>query len=330
LTLNLPYPVDDKKGQAKYDKNQKCLTVTLPVKPPTLPLSPPATPVIVDTTDDSKDSPTSESKSPTKPGSPDLNPSQRIALPKKEPHNRWVSGTSEEEKESAQKLKEEIRKQAEEALLQMPTLPAQPAPVEPIRNSDTTQGDIFIPSPSFSGRREGFVFKRGDRGVGYYLDKMVKLPPAQPKTAAVTLLEFPFEHRQTATSVAILVQIPSIDLSTVVIHFSPKLVQVEFLTTDVQRYALDLIPASEISVENSKYDVVQRNMCIVLAKQVERIWEGDIVVSRPHSGSKLAPKQKTISSVAAPAKDITDADATLKSLEGMSFSSGGDLLFELD
>ena len=32
LNIDLPYPVDDKKGSAKYDKGPKRLTVTLPVK----------------------------------------------------------------------------------------------------------------------------------------------------------------------------------------------------------------------------------------------------------------------------------------------------------
>jgi hypothetical protein len=34
LAVKLPYPVQDTKGTAKYDKASKSLTVTLPVKPP--------------------------------------------------------------------------------------------------------------------------------------------------------------------------------------------------------------------------------------------------------------------------------------------------------
>ena len=32
--IQLPYPVFDKKGTAKYDKVNKTLTITLPVQPP--------------------------------------------------------------------------------------------------------------------------------------------------------------------------------------------------------------------------------------------------------------------------------------------------------
>ena len=34
LDLQLPYPVDDEKGGAKFDKSKSCLTITLPVLPP--------------------------------------------------------------------------------------------------------------------------------------------------------------------------------------------------------------------------------------------------------------------------------------------------------
>jgi dynein assembly factor 2, axonemal len=34
LDLRLPYPVDDEKGTAKFDKAKKTLTLIVPVKPP--------------------------------------------------------------------------------------------------------------------------------------------------------------------------------------------------------------------------------------------------------------------------------------------------------
>ena len=30
----------------------------------------------------------------------------------------------------------------------------------------------FIPSDTFSGAKEGYVFKNGDMGIGYYIDKI--------------------------------------------------------------------------------------------------------------------------------------------------------------
>ena len=34
------------------------------------------------------------------------------------------------------------------------------------------QGEAFISSKSFAGRREGYVFRNGSRGVGYYVDSI--------------------------------------------------------------------------------------------------------------------------------------------------------------
>ena len=40
LDLPLPYPVDDEKGSAKFDKSKTCLSITLPVRPPKIPKLP--------------------------------------------------------------------------------------------------------------------------------------------------------------------------------------------------------------------------------------------------------------------------------------------------
>ncbi|XP_038072214.1 protein kintoun-like [Patiria miniata] len=40
LDLVLPYPVDEEKGAAKFDKSKSCLTITLPVLPPEIPKLP--------------------------------------------------------------------------------------------------------------------------------------------------------------------------------------------------------------------------------------------------------------------------------------------------
>ena len=38
---------------------------------------------------------------------------------------------------------------------------------EPMENY---QQEVFIPSESFSGAKEGYVFKNDSNGIGYYLD----------------------------------------------------------------------------------------------------------------------------------------------------------------
>jgi hypothetical protein len=35
----------------------------------------------------------------------------------------------------------------------------------------------FIPSKSFTGSRQGYIFKKGDHGLGYYIDKYQSAPP---------------------------------------------------------------------------------------------------------------------------------------------------------
>jgi len=347
LTLALPYPVDDKKGSAKYDKTAKCLNVTLPVKPPqapppkavssdddpsvSLPSPPKASPV---------DSPQPELSSP-----PSSSPTGETKGPehKKELHRRWVSETSEEEKKSAERLKEEIKKQADETLLNAPP-PQPPAPksADAVAVSDVVgtqpSSEPFVPSATFAGKREGYVFKRGDQGVGYYKDSKRAFTPstrsqnADTSSAAApaqsseqtSCKDFPFEYRQTAVAVAVLVQVPGIIPTSATVTFSTHLVSVKF-QTDTQAYALDLKMSNEIVPEASKFDIVPRNMCLVLAKRNEAMWDDEgepIVTGVAYTGTGIESKASSAT--------VDATSEALKSLESMSFTSGSDLIFELD
>ena len=48
--------------------------------------------------------------------------------------------------------------------------PQQPAPA-PTQEEINQQIEDFYPNDSFQGEYEGFIFKKGDKGLGYYLDK---------------------------------------------------------------------------------------------------------------------------------------------------------------
>lgn len=52
----------------------------------------------------------------------------------------------------------------------------------------STKGEIFIPSGRFAGKKLGYIFQNGDRGVGYYADSVQR---AKVRFASV---DFDFNH----------------------------------------------------------------------------------------------------------------------------------------
>ena len=39
-----------------------------------------------------------------------------------------------------------------------------------VKHATSSKGPIFVSSSNFTGAKTGYVFKNGDRGIGYYLD----------------------------------------------------------------------------------------------------------------------------------------------------------------
>jgi len=37
-------------------------------------------------------------------------------------------------------------------------------------NNNTNSNKLFIPSSEFNGKKDNYVFKKGDDGLGYYID----------------------------------------------------------------------------------------------------------------------------------------------------------------
>lgn len=122
----------------------------------------------------------------------------------------------------------------------------------------------FIPSQTFGGARKGYVFKRDDEGLGYYLDdnddvrrqmltrassggvndyskrcpSSIDLSSRQDTAGTISsdeslllplpLLPFDFDCRQTKQAIAVLVQVPSIDAASVHVEFAPHQLRVSF------------------------------------------------------------------------------------------------------
>ena len=196
LSVILPYPVFDKKGVAKYDKVAKTLTITMPVQPP---VQPPATASFsslsgADTDNDDVDcidsvttdtSVTSEVLGGDKGNmiSSDRALREKVEEKKKMSNSRWVEeGTKDPREESrmrSEELRREIEARVEESRVPSASIDATKeslsAPNPAVVTSknlvvDSTTNKEYIASGTFLGKKEGFLFRKGDQGQGYYLD----------------------------------------------------------------------------------------------------------------------------------------------------------------
>lgn len=206
LSVDLPYPVFDSKGSAKYDKTAKCLNVTLPVKP--APRTALSKPIVTSAAEDNESGDTS-----AHPAAVEVSPVKKAGAPVAVSHSRWVSGTSGDAQsgsnaasvsgdastaDSVDDWKKEIALKAQQALEEAKKAAAAGAAAVPSSTSSPTcatstatavtsaasvvsdvsvSGD-FTATAAFSGARPGYVFRNGDLGVGYYRDNRSKTSPA--------------------------------------------------------------------------------------------------------------------------------------------------------
>jgi len=386
VSLRLPYPVFDAKGTAKYEKASKSLTVVLKVQPPTATQS--ASPVKA--AEFVQMEPTTEAESV--PGSPPA-----PGKPQGVSHSRWVgskdsisTGESKEEAGEVQKpmsLKEEIMLQAERAVKEAEAAKATTAskPVQVEKKSlasvappSSASEQVFQAAAKFAGKREGYVFQRGDSGVGYYSDPATRpkeplapepsldtvLPPPAPKmtksesktTPSGEAAKFSYACRQTKAALAVIVQVPNIDPTSVRIEFKPHRVSVAFQSSGAsQSYACDLVLSADccpggLSAQLCTYDVAAQNMALVLTKQVPGYWHTtqeerqdeskNVDLDSTEAGALVSAQPYTNSVVRAVVKDSRDkvsADAAVakalqsyeKTIKIMQFDNN-DALFELD
>lgn len=352
LSIKLPYPVFDTKGTAKYDKASKSLTVTLPVRPPTAVAAGASavTPVMDSLVreETSAENDADEQSSLTK----STTPVKKFSAG----HSRWVektppAGTTDAESatEAAApplSLKEEVQRQAEIALQQAQqaaakaALEAKNAPppagpkvttapsVVPVAAAAPTaiapvDGQEFIASATFAGKRAGYVFKRGDKGQGYYLAAQsptraspAKAAPAQASpviTKAETAVSvvptahkaFPFECRQTKQALAVIIEVSHIDKASVQIDFQAYSVSVSFrafadatggkgVSTVQYGCVLQLncadCPAG-LDASLCRFDAADHNMALVLTKALPGYWHNS-KTSKTNSAGSAAGESK--------------------------------------
>ena len=448
FTTALPYPVFDKKGVAKYDKVAKTLTVTLPVQPHTKEelsaLSPESkgnslasgvsevkqkgsdSGETVEVTNVSSSSNGNSSASSPTAASASSKPATNGE--KQQQHSRWLHGSNADEVEEARRRSEdlarEVRESAEKAkamaIASGGTAPVAAAASQPKPSTTTPpsppcvadEDGVFMPCATFSGRRVGYVFKKGAKGVGYYLDTVVASDKAvkaeaiaqttgtasssqsqtqtststqkqtaqkaatavaTPTTASVTVavtksdappLAFPFEYRQTPSSIAVLVQVPQIVADSVKVTFRATSVEVYFEATGsksngddgggsnnsnniVTRYASKLVVhGGFLELPRCKYDVASKNMVLALAKREEGLWidsvDQPIVCAEPlpiqqldkattGSGNavSVSPKATLIKSMVSNENKKSDNQNLADQLNSMKLSSAP-AVFDLD
>lgn len=373
LSLTLPYPVFDNKGAAKFDKTKKTLTLTLPVRPAEIvSMNAEVVEVITEVNDDLSQ------QIPAKEEIVDASNTGKAHKKKDESsiHSRWVAKEESMEK-STEDLKKEIAEQTKLTMEQKHQPIAKPsfekssqkARVTFTDNVDSTTTKVsvavencdwtedFYPSDVFSGRRNGYIFKNGIFGVGYYKDQQQILkngttPDVSTKqeiSDTKIVSSFPFETRQTLQTVAILVQVPAILRETVRVEYTNRSVNVQFSVlldvsgeakagteeTSTHYGALLEITADcydGIIPEQCRYDVAAQNMVIVLMKKNEVYWEelkaGELLIAKeiPLSES-IKTTYKKVEQQAEKASTISKAlESTIAQLQ----FSKNDAIYDLD
>ena len=214
----------------------------------------------------------------------------------------------------------------------------------------STSRERFIPSSTFTGSRKGYVFKRDGEGMGYYLDDVQQLirgsggvadskgclsavsgadsaasidfPSRLDTTASpissddsLLLLPFDFDCRQTKQTIAVLVQVPSIDAASVHIEFAPHQLRVSFravgpdglLPGSLYGMAFDISPQSTcltgFNPEQCKYDVACQNMAIILVKSIPAYWS---VKTSGDDKKEASDDAETMNSVTGESKSSAD------------------------
>lgn len=373
LSVRLPYPVFDSKGTAKYDKASKSLTITLPVRPPPVSsVSSPMRPTGPVTTISSENA--SELGEVVEEGES----AQKRSTPAKKAsvgHGRWVESSpvgskSSEAAAEGLSLHEEVKRQAELALREAqstaaatrgaPSVAAVAKATAPVAANSTTSvppelpTGHFIASSSFGGKKSGYVFQRGDEGVGYYLDKRDPIKPATreaapvaataeptPAPVAAPLQPFPFECRQTKPALALIVEVPNIDKASLSVEFGAYSVRVSFkafadipvegsASTSVgavlygailQLRELDCPGGLDASL--CRFDAQKQNLAIVLTKAQAQFWHSsadqrEAVVSAGESKSGDITSDETRSLFQVVPYVPTTAAKTFEPVEALS------------
>jgi hypothetical protein len=265
-------------------------------------------------------------------------------------HDRWVVSSSTAD-DSGKQLRDEIEHRARAALEQAANTRcsddgssvAAVASEVPAALLQTESDDAkdFMPAVCFLGRKDGYVFKRGDRGLGYYVDKYNcdrdthDVLDSHSSTQALRMPRADYEFRQTEDAIAVIIQVKNIIDSSVVIRYGEKSVDLKFSACSVadgdsNEHTLGFDMLSEINPCLCKYDVATQNMVVLLHKKAAGIWvpkddENDVVTLREVADiSSMVPLKKFIDIV----KSSCEVDDHPCKLDAMKFAAEG--LLELD
>ena len=238
----------------------------------------------------------------TSDGIPGLSPEmQRKLKEAREAYNQWQQQGDKAHEEEEKKRLEEERVKQEKAMAALALKAA---------NGDAKKAAKqakFIPSAKFDGKKEFYVFKYGDEGLGYYWDtygnlgtlpssggngagESTKKKQNKQKNAAKgqsnsfvqkdvvakgkDLLKLPrYRFRQDKSSVTILVQVEDIDSSTVVIDYKTDCVHLKFAAKEeTYGFVLRAPDGASIDISKCRYDVSQSNMAIKIGKKANEKW----------------------------------------------------------
>ncbi len=279
LKLTLPYPVDDTAGSAKYEKNSQSLIVTLPVKASAMPLptrrsAPEASHGSNKTEKVAEPEKEREASQAAKDKKKKLSPSKGKAKATKGKTQEATTDESREnqsglmslnksEVDATHSLKEEIAAAAAKAKAEAEKAqkegkkPEGRAAAKPRDGSKSmpaaaVDGPDYIDCLAFKGKKEGYVFKRGDKGVGYYLDTFhsnrdnvsaLGLSKSDaPKGESLDVVKdivmenveataLPdFEYRQTPAAISVIVKVRDIQENSAKVFFKDRSVDIAFLS----------------------------------------------------------------------------------------------------
>ena len=259
----------------------------------------------------------------------------------REAYSNWAKkGDIRDEEEAARKAQEEA--EATEKVLTDSTAADSK---EPVLDSDSPS---FIACSKFSGARKGYVFQKGSKGLGYYIDprtqrktvshemaatgtsvstnakKRDNVTPESEKTSdeksntdAVDeneqLVDLPpHRFRQDMRTLTLLIQVKCIDENAVYVEFSPSTVVVAFKTADKQ-FGLRLTAPKDCTLlsTQSRYNVSDRNLAVIIAKEQAQKWGAEMKIE-PIAMSEF---QDVVSETFSKIKEepVDDADASTPS-----------------
>lgn len=208
-------------------------------------------------------------------------------------HSRWVSDVAL----TGGGLREEVVSLAEAVVMEAGTS----QPLERNHEGFTQfsgatslhpDGADFIASPAFIESRPGFVFKLGDRGLGYYLDKApapesaAPAPPQDFIERARELLAPEYSVRETDDRVTVVIATAHIDAATVATDLTPSgcEVRVHFYANG-KNYAVRWSCSG--AVQSISTDVSLDNLVVGLLKRAKGAWTAPAILGFAVSAEQL-------------------------------------------